>query len=123
MAKKVLVIDDVKNIRTMVAKALTLSGYAVDTAENGYEGLNFLKDNDYDVVLLDIRMPGFSGTEVLKSIREIKKDVPVIIMTAYPTIKNAVDCIKMGAVEYLRKPFTPDKIKSTIEQVINGNKN
>lgn len=122
MNTKILVIDDTKNIRLMLSKCLSMQGYDVDTADNGHDGIELFKQHEYHIVMLDIRMPQMSGTEVLRAIKEIKHDVSVIIITAFPTIKNAVECIKMGAVDYLRKPFTPDKIKKVIE-ALEGRKN
>jgi DNA-binding NtrC family response regulator len=116
LRSKILIIDDTKNIKLMIQKALVAEGYEVDCAENGLKGIDLFKSKKYDLVLLDIRMPNLSGTEVLKKLKEIHSDIPVIIITAYPTVRNAVDCIKSGAVDYLRKPFTADKIKAAIKE-------
>lgn len=118
MQGKVLIIDDTKNIRLMITKALTSKGYEITSADNGNEGIYQFKNNKYDLVFLDIRMPGMSGTEVLKLLKEIDENATVIIITAFPTVKNAVDCIKLGAVDYLRKPFTAEKLSQIAEQVI-----
>lgn len=116
MTGKILIIDDTKNIKLMISKALQAEGYEVDCAENGLEGIEFFKEKQYDLVLLDIRMPNLSGTEVLRQLKEINNDVPIIIITAYPTVRNAVECIKTGAVDYLRKPFTAERIKAAIKE-------
>lgn len=118
MGSNILIVDDTKNIRMMVSKCLASDGHSVDTADNGYNGVELFKKNRYDLVILDIRMPHFSGTEVLKAIKEIDEEVPVIIITAFPTVKNAVECIKYGAVDYIRKPFTPDKIKDIVKSIV-----
>lgn len=118
MKEKILIIDDTKNIKMLVGKALASEGYEVDTAESGQEGVELFRNQNYNLVLLDIRMPVMSGTEVLKVIREIDETVPVVIITAFPTVKNAVDCIKLGAVDYLRKPFTAEKIKQVVKQLL-----
>lgn len=118
MNKKILIIDDTKNIRKMIKKCLESNGFEVITAENGYEGIKLFKENKIDLVILDIRMPQLSGTEVLKIIKNINGIVPILIITAFPTIKNAVECMKLGAIDYLRKPFTPDRIRETIEKII-----
>lgn len=122
MNRRILVIDDTKNIRLMLSKCLSGVGYIVDTADSGEEGIEYFKKNRYDIVLLDIRMPKMSGTEVLKKIREINDDTLVIIITAFPTVKNAVDCIKLGAVDYIRKPFTPDKIRNMVKELLERKK-
>lgn len=116
--EKILIIDDTKNIKMLIGKALTSEGYMVDTAEGGQEGIELFRNKSYNLVFLDIRMPGMSGTEVLKVIEEIDEAVPVVIITAFPTVKNAVECIKLGAVDYLRKPFTAEKIKQVTKQIL-----
>ncbi|MDF2673404.1 MAG: sigma-54-dependent transcriptional response regulator [Clostridiales bacterium] len=118
MNERILVIDDTKNIKMLIGKALASEGYGVDTAESGQEGIELFKTQSYDLVLLDIRMPNMSGTEVLRVIKDIDEAVPVAIITAFPTVKNAVECIKLGAVDYLRKPFTAEKIKQVIKQIL-----
>jgi DNA-binding response OmpR family regulator len=117
--KNILIIDDKKNIRTMVKKCLDLEGYTVDTADNGYDGIKLYSENKYDLVMLDIRMPELSGTEVLKIMKSINSNIPVIIITAFATVKNAVECIKLGAIDYLRKPFTPERIREIVTKILN----
>jgi len=72
---------------------------------------------------LDIRMPEMNGTEVLKIIREMGVRCPVIIMTAYATVKNAVDCTRLGAVAYLQKPFSPDRVSSILDEILTSKEN
>ncbi len=115
--KKVLVVDDTKNIRLLLSKSLELQGYDVDTASNGKEALELLSSKSYDLAFLDIKLPEIRGTEVLRRIRDKGITTPVIIITAYATVKNAVDCTKMGAVAYVQKPFTGEKIKGVIEEL------
>ncbi|MHC1683931.1 MAG: response regulator [Clostridiaceae bacterium] len=116
---KVLIIDDTKNIRTLLTTCLELRGYQVITAENGMRALEILNDkkDDISLIFLDIRMPGISGTEVLKNIRLMYVSCPVIIMTAFATVKNAIDCTKLGAVAYLQKPFSPDRVNAVLEEL------
>lgn len=123
MNKRILVVDDTKNIRAMITTFFELDGYTVDSAANGLEALEFARNNLYSMVFLDVKMPGMSGTEVLKELRILQKDTPVVIMTAYATVKNAVDCTRIGAVEYLRKPFTVQKIKEVVKQVLMSRQN
>lgn len=117
--KKVLIIDDTKNIRTLLTTCLELRDYEVLTAENGRLALDILKEKkeEIDLIFLDIRMPGMSGTEVLKSLRIYGISCPVIIMTAFATVKNAVDCTKLGAVVYLQKPFSPDRVNGILDEI------
>ncbi|HBL06505.1 MAG TPA: response regulator [Clostridium sp.] len=117
--KKALVVDDTKNIRKLLKTSLELNEYIVTEALNGLEALEILSREPFHLIFLDIKMPTLSGTEVLKRIREDGIFSTVIIMTAFPTVKNAVDCTKLGAVEYLLKPFTTDKINSLIYRLNN----
>ncbi|MBU3156028.1 response regulator [Clostridium estertheticum] len=123
--KKVLVIDDTKNIRMLLTTCLELKGYKVLTADAGKSAIDILKEEkqSIDIIFLDIRMPEMSGTEVLKIIRDMGFNCPVIVMTAFATVKNAVDCTKLGAVAYLQKPFSPDRVTSVLEEIFNSNEN
>ncbi len=114
--KRILVIDDTKNIRLLLTKCLEHEGYQVETASDGQEALDMFKNSKYDLAFLDIKMSRLSGTEVLKSIREMGIETPVIIITAYATVKNAVECTKLGAVTYIQKPFTAEKIKAVLRE-------
>lgn len=116
--KRILVVDDTKNIRMLLTKCLEHEGYQVETASDGQEALDMFRKNKYDLAFLDIKMSRLSGTEVLKSIREIGIDTPVIIITAYATVKNAVECTKLGAVTYIQKPFTADKIRTVLSELM-----
>ena len=117
--KRVLVIDDTKNIRILLSTCLELRGYEVITADNGLEALNIINNTNeaIDLIFLDIRMPGISGTEVLKNIKEARMSCPVVIMTAFATVKNAIECTKLGAVVYLQKPFSPDRINIVLDEI------
>src|SRR4051794_15765703 len=98
--KKILVVDDTKNIRTLLTTCLEVEGYQVLTAIDGRQALEMIRQDSYDLIFLDIKLPEFSGTEVLRRIQESKIHTPVIIMTAFGTVKNAVDCTKLGAIAY-----------------------
>jgi len=117
--KKVLVVDDTKNIRMLLTTCLELKHYKVLTAADAKSAIDIVqKEKDsIDIIFLDIRMPEMNGTEVLKIIREMGVKCPVIIMTAYATVKNAVDCTKLGAVAYLQKPFSPDRVNSILDEI------
>lgn len=120
--KRVLVVDDTKNIRTMLSTCLELSGYEVLTAKNGNEALEIFKTQKIDLAFLDIKLPEISGTEVLRTIRSLGIHTPVVVMTAFATVKNAIECTKLEAVMYLQKPFTMDKIKTVLEEIQQHNK-
>lgn len=115
--RKVLVVDDTKNIRLLLTKCLEIEGFEVITANDGYMALDILKKDDVNLAIIDIKMPQLSGTEVLKKMRSMGIFIPVIIITAYATIKNAVECTQMGAVAYLQKPFTAEKVRSVLKEL------
>lgn len=114
----VLVIDDTKNIRMLLTQCLQFEGYNVTTATNGTEALSLLSHRKFDLIFLDVRMPEISGTEVLRQMRQMGISTPVIMITAFGTVKNAVECTQLGAVAYLQKPFTENKIKQVLEEVL-----
>ena len=116
--KKALVVDDTKNIRTLLGIYLKLNDFEVLMATNGHEALSLIDTEPIDLIFLDIKMPEISGTEVLKRIRAKGVTAPVVIMTAFATVKNAVDCTKLGALTYLQKPFTTDKIKTILDEMM-----
>ena len=115
--KKVLVIDDTKNIRELLTTCLELHGFNVVVGKNGAEALELFENEVFDLAFLDIKMPEISGTEVFRTIRTKGIKIPVIIMTAYATVKNAIECTKLGAVYYVQKPFTADKINKILEEI------
>lgn len=115
--KRVLIADDTKNIRTLLGKCLQLEGYDVSEAVDGEQALALMKSGGFNLAFLDIKMPGLSGTEVLKEARAAGIGTPVIIITAYATVKNAVECTQLGAVAYLHKPFTADKIRNVLAEL------
>ncbi len=114
--KKVLVVDDTKNIRILLSKCLQMENYEVKTANDGHEAVEMFSAESFDLAFLDIKMPYFSGTEVLKKIRDMGIMTPVIIITAYATVKNAVECTQMGAVAYLQKPFSAEKVRNVLAE-------
>jgi DNA-binding NtrC family response regulator len=122
--KKVLIVDDTKNIRMLLTTCLELEGYETITAKNGQEALELFETKNIDLAFLDIKMPELSGTEVLRKVRGVGINTPIVIMTAFATVKNAVECTRLGAVAYLQKPFTAEKVRnllSELETVQNDN--
>jgi Response regulator containing CheY-like receiver, AAA-type ATPase, and DNA-binding domains len=114
----ILIIDDEKNIRMMLEKCLESEGYGVTTAEDGFKGIELSQSSKYDIILLDMKMPGLSGIDVLGKLKETNHAIPVIMMTAYGTIESAVEAMKLGVADYIRKPFTPDIIRTVVKTVL-----
>lgn len=115
--KRILIVDDTKNIRTLLTTCLELYGYETIIAKNGYEALEYFQSENIDIAFIDIKMPELSGTEVLRKIRSMNINIPIVIMTAFATVKNAVECTRLGAVAYLQKPFTADKVKNLLSEI------
>ena len=116
-AMRVLVVDDEATICQALSAWLTKEGYHVETAASGPEALACQADRQFDLYLLDIKMPGMDGLEVLAKIREEQPGATVIMITAHGSIQTAVEAMKRGAVEYLCKPFDPDELSLLMERV------
>jgi len=111
ISKKILVIDDEEFIRINLKDIFTSEKYKVDVASLGKRGLNAIKTNQYDLAFLDINLPDMNGIEVLKEIKKIEPDLLVIIITGFASVESAVNAIKLGAYDYIKKPFKADAIK------------
>ncbi len=120
--KSVLIVDDEKNIRLTLSQALESLDLETDTALNGEEALEKLNQKEYGLMLLDLKMPGMDGMEVLRQVRQIKPGIRVIIITAHGTIDSAVEAMKLGAVDFLQKPFAPKEIRDLVVRVMNREK-
>ncbi|TET05853.1 MAG: sigma-54-dependent Fis family transcriptional regulator, partial [Candidatus Atribacteria bacterium] len=116
--RKILVIDDEQNIRRMLTRVLSPEGFIVKEAVNGLEALKRLQEENYSLVLLDLRMPVLNGIDTLKKIREYDINLPVIMMSAYGSIPEAVEAIKLGALDYLIKPFDIEELKIIVSRAI-----
>jgi DNA-binding NtrC family response regulator len=111
--KSVLIVDDEKNMRESLKEWLQ-DGYKVTTAGTGEEAVQLVKAQDFDTLILDVRLTEQNGIEVLKEIKKMKPHINSIIITAYPSIELAVEAMKAGAKEYLVKPFSPKKLEGLI---------
>jgi len=118
LVKSILILDDEENIRKYLGQSLAKDGFEIYTAQYGKEGLNLLARKHIDVVLLDLNLPDISGLEVLKEIRKVDVQSVVIIITAYGDISSAVEAIKVGAYDYLTKPFDVEDIKIVINKAL-----
>src|ERR1044071_1313601 len=115
---KILVIDDEPDIRESLELVLGDAGYAVETAQNGGEGLLRLANQSYDLVLLDLMMPDRSGMDVLAEVRERDKETPIFMITAYGSTEAAVKALKLGANDYFSKPWDNEKLIIEIDRMI-----
>jgi DNA-binding NtrC family response regulator len=113
---KILIADDDKNLRKVLLNELSDEGFDVDEAENGIKTMALLEKDEYDVLLLDLNMPGLSGMDVLKKIKNLEIPAEVIILTAYATVSTAVDAMKTGAYDFLTKPFQIEELIAVIEK-------
>jgi DNA-binding response OmpR family regulator len=116
---KLLIIDDEPHIRHMMRLTLEAAGYQVDEAADGQAGLDRFRDGpEYAAVVLDQRMPGLDGLETLQRIKELAPDACVLMVTAYASIELAVDAMRAGATDFLRKPMTPETLRSAVAAAI-----
>jgi len=112
---RILIIDDETNVRRMMRLTLETAGYDVGEAADGEKGLELFGDGrQWDAVLLDQKMPGIDGLETLRRIKEGTPAARVIMVTAYATIELAVDAMKLGAIDFIRKPMTPDTVRGAV---------
>ncbi len=118
----ILVVDDEKNIRLTVIQALQPLGYKISSAANGEEALKKLEGKSVELILLDLNMPGMDGLEVLRRVVKLRPDIRVIIISAHGTVKNAVEAMKLGAVDFLQKPFAPQEMRDIVTRVLDRDK-
>ncbi len=114
--RKILVVDDEINVCKSIRQAIAKEEYDVDMALSGEEALQMDKERLYDLVVTDLMMPGISGVDLLTTLKINRPEVIVILVTGYPTIKTAVQSIKLGAFDYIPKPFTPDELRSLVSR-------
>lgn len=118
--KRVLIVDDELNIRRILQASFDKNGWVALTAESGHEALRLLEREQVDCVLTDVTMPGMSGYDLQKEISTIYPELPVVIMTAFGTIPQAIEAIRHGAFEFVTKPFDLDLVKKIIQNALDG---
>ncbi|MEW6138580.1 MAG: response regulator [Thermodesulfobacteriota bacterium] len=116
--RPILVVDDERNIRLTMSQALEALDMTVSTAVNGEEALHKLSESQFGLVFLDLKMPGMDGLEVLRRIKESWPRTRVIIITAHGSIESAVEAMKLGAVDFVQKPFSAGEIRDLAKQVL-----
>jgi len=118
----ILIVDDEEIVRESLASWLEEDGYEVKVAENADRALERLPEKDWNLAMVDLKMPGMDGIELMEEIRKIKPETIVIIMTAYATVDTAVQAMKKGAYDYIVKPFNPEDLSMTIRKIIEHQK-
>jgi CheY-like chemotaxis protein len=117
-AARILCVDDEEIILDSLRKILVLDGYSVDTVETGQEALGLIRVHDYDFVFTDLKMPAMSGTDVAKSVKHLRPDTDVVIITGFASVESAVECMKHGALDYIEKPFTEDELRLFVKRAL-----
>ncbi|MDA8141421.1 MAG: response regulator [Desulfobacteraceae bacterium] len=116
--KKALVIDDESIVLDSVSRILKEEEIKVDTCLSGREGLLRAIEKDYDIVLTDLRMPDIGGMRVLRDVKRAKPAMPIIMITGYGSVKTAVQAMKLGAAEFIQKPFTPEELIAAVKSAL-----
>ncbi len=119
---RLLVVDDERNIRNHLKLVLEAEGYGVGTASNGDEALAKVKEGLYDIAFVDIQMPKMSGLELLGYLRGIRPHLAVVMLTAYGTVPRAVEAMKLGAADFLEKPFDPKAVPLLCDEIMERRK-
>jgi len=116
--KHVLIVDDEEGIRLVLVDLFTELGWIADQSSNGTKALDMALSKDYDLVIVDLSLPGIGGLEILRNIKESKPDVPVVMITGYASMKSALQALKLGAYDYLTKPFKLDYVQRIAEHAV-----
>ncbi|WP_437628017.1 sigma-54-dependent transcriptional regulator [Sorangium sp. So ce1151] len=116
--KQILVVDDEANLRRVLSAQLGRDGYEVHTAEDGEEGLTFLKEHHIDLVITDLRMPKVDGMDLLRAALRDDPSRPVVLLTAHGTVDNAVEALKTGAFDYITKPFDQNEVRVVVKKAL-----
>ncbi|MBT8059384.1 MAG: response regulator [Gammaproteobacteria bacterium] len=115
---RILAVDDESVILDSLRKMLALGGYSIDTVESGPEVLGLIRKRDYDFVFTDLKMPGMDGVEVTKTVRHLRPDIDVVVITGYATVETAVETVRFGAMDYIEKPFTEDELLAFVKEAL-----
>ena len=116
---RILVVDDDHAMRLALSESLESCGYDIVAAENGSEAVELFRKGKFDLVVTDMKMPGMTGIEVLRGVKKLSPEIPVILITAYGTVGTAVEAMKEGAAEFIMKPFSLDDLEAVVKHVLN----
>ena len=120
---EILVVDDDRDVAQSIELALRRQGFRVTVANSGVEALKLLRHHRPSLVLLDVIMPGMSGMTLVKRVKELFPDLPVLVISAYGTVDGAVAAMKQGAVDYISKPFSVAKLHQAVVKALKGHRN
>ena len=115
---RILVVDDEEIVRNLLYDTLSKTGYKVKTAMNGQDAIAQIENEPFEIVITDLKMPGMGGLELLQRVQKINPDICVLIITAYSTVESAVNAMKLGAYDYICKPFELEEMKVIIEKAV-----
>lgn len=115
---RILVVDDEKIICELIGRTLKRNNYDVEIARNGKTAIEKIKEDKFDILITDVRMPKINGMEVLREIKEANPFIEVIVITGYPTVELAVEAIKIGAYDFITKPFDIDKVQLMVNKCL-----
>ncbi|MHB8708816.1 MAG: sigma-54-dependent transcriptional regulator, partial [Desulfuromonadales bacterium] len=117
-AERILIVDDEEGLRRLLVRVLIKSGYEATAVAGGAEALRQVAGESFDLVITDIKMPGMDGLELLRELKAFDPSLPIIVMTAYGTVENAVQALRAGAYDYVAKPFETDELKLTVAKAL-----
>ncbi len=116
--RKILIVDDELSVRESLREWFSEDGFQVETAEDGNSALSKMQAGPYDIIIIDLKMPGMDGITLQKRVREIDKDAAIIILTAYASVDTAVEALKLGAYDYVTKPVDPDDLSNLVKNIL-----
>ncbi len=119
---KILIADDDSNLRKLLMNELSGGGLDLTSADSGSAAFDFLKSGDYDVLVLDLNMPDMGGIELLKTMKNLDIATEVIVLTGHATVATAVEAMKLGAYDYLTKPFSMEELMLRVERLLKAEK-
>ena len=116
--RAILVVDDEESMRIALSEALVRGGHQVDCVTNGHDALTRINSESFKLIITDVRMPKMDGLEVLQEIKKVSPQTPVIVITAYGAVQNAVDAMRRGATDYILKPFSFDDLSGAVKRAL-----
>ena len=118
MKPKILIVDDERNVRLMYRSALETIGYDVFEAESAEKATEEFAQQRFDLAIVDLRLPGRSGLDLLHEMAEQKSSTPAVMITAHGDVPNAVEAMKLGAIDFLQKPVLPDQLRQIVKEIL-----